>query len=104
MRGFSLVEMLLAMALLALLVGLGVASLRPQRDRAESQALAMEVAQELRLARDQALASGTPVAVVFPSNARSLPHAQSLCVLSGQNLPRVLRSPDYSDQYPRAVV
>ena len=59
--GFSLAEVLVVLALLAVLLGLAVPAVNSLRARHELQALAEEVWQSLMLARSQALAQQTRV-------------------------------------------
>lgn len=92
------------MALVGLLLGLTMVNLRPQSQRTRSQAMAYEVAQELRSARERALASGSPVAVVFPSSGGSQPHSQSYSILAGHDLPQTLKTVNFGTQYENTSV
>lgn len=102
-RGFSLVEFLLVMALLAILLGLGVMSGRRGNERTESRGMAQLLAEELKLARDRAVSTGVPVAVVFPSQNGGLPVTQSFYQLEGQQ-PRMQRVANLAVDFPDAYV
>ncbi|MGE0490981.1 MAG: prepilin-type N-terminal cleavage/methylation domain-containing protein [Vulcanimicrobiota bacterium] len=103
-RGFSLLELALAMLLVALTASFGLMSLRSSRATAQTRGLAEEVAEELRAARQQAISRQTPVAVAFPSNAGAAAHSQSLYLLEGPEAPRVVRSVQFQNHYPDACV
>lgn len=103
-RGFSLLEVLIAVALAALVVGLSLVNLRRPREGAESRSVAEAVAEELRLARLAAMARHIPVAVGFPSANASNPICQGLYVLEGDEKPRVTRSKLFAGDFPGAVI
>lgn len=63
--GFTLFELLIVMAVLALVIGFGVMGARPGSPGAATRAAAAEVASSLRMARAQAIASNKPVAVTI---------------------------------------
>lgn len=69
--GFTLLELLLVLAVLALLAGLVVAYLPAGATRTEVVASAREVASGLRRARGAAIAGNTPVAFVLDVKNRS---------------------------------
>ncbi|MEW6284265.1 MAG: GspH/FimT family pseudopilin, partial [Candidatus Eremiobacterota bacterium] len=99
-RGFSLVEMLLVLLLVALLATLGLVSGGGSRERGGTMAAAEALAGELRAARQRAISEQTPVAVCLPSENGSKPHTQALYVLAGESLPRVGRVVDLSREVP----
>lgn len=89
-RGFTLIEMIVVLAVLALVAGL-VLTRGPQRSAAlEMRAASAAVAQTLRLARSRAIAGNQPVPVQFDPRAaafrlgsdpvRSLPRGFALAV------------------------
>ena len=63
-RGFSLIELMVAVMLAAIMLSLGFTGLNKARTSGNSRGLATAVASELRLAREKAIAKGSPVAVV----------------------------------------
>jgi prepilin-type N-terminal cleavage/methylation domain-containing protein len=103
-RAFSLLEILVALAIASLVLGLGVLQLRGSKDSSSSRALATVVAEELRRARETAIASQTPVAVCLPSSGLTTPLAQKLYVASGLSMARVQRVLDFSGDFPQALL
>lgn len=103
-RAFSLLEILVALALASLMVGLGALQLRGTRDSSSSRALAMVVAEELRRARETAIASQSPVAVCLPTSSLRTPLAQKLYVASGLSMARVTRVVDFSGDFSQALL
>ncbi|MFN8610026.1 MAG: hypothetical protein U0931_20965 [Vulcanimicrobiota bacterium] len=104
MRGraaFSLLEMSLTIALLAVLVGLSLANLGGSRRQAEISTLANSLVEELRSARQLAIRSQQPVALAIPAGTGA---TQDLYLLSGQHQPRILRSWSYAREYPEARI
>lgn len=68
-RGFSLLELLTALGIVAILLGVLLANFRTGARRAEPGALANVVAAEIQAARNRAMADQTYVALEFPSSA-----------------------------------
>jgi len=99
-RGFSLLEILVAVSLLALLVGLAVSQQPAARRRATAEGLAQVVGQHLRNAQSLALLSGTPVALVFPSGGGSTPFSQGCYRISGRQGGRISQVVDFSKDFP----
>ncbi|MEW6284304.1 MAG: prepilin-type N-terminal cleavage/methylation domain-containing protein, partial [Candidatus Eremiobacterota bacterium] len=104
LRGFSLVELLVALSVLMVILGLSLAGLGRARASATSRGLAEVVAEELRLARRAAIARQVPVAVAFPSAGGTLGHSQSLYVLEGEAVPRLTRVVNLAGDFPGACV
>ena len=75
-RGFSLVELMLALAIVSSLVITGVLSLRGIHIKKQSKAAAEILAEGLRLANLKARAQGYPVGVGNPSARGSTPLAR----------------------------
>ncbi|MBS2036468.1 prepilin-type N-terminal cleavage/methylation domain-containing protein [bacterium] len=103
-RAFSLLEMMVGLAITSLILGLGLLQLRGARDSSSPRALAMVLAEELRRARETAIASQAPVAVCLPSNSLATPLAQKLYVASGLSMARVTRVLDLSGDFPQALL
>lgn len=91
-RGFSFAEVVVVIALLTIGLGITLATLNSPTGRNGSEALAKVFAEELRLARTQAMASGVPVGLAMPA-APTSEHAssQSYYILSGQVSPQITR-------------
>jgi general secretion pathway protein H len=64
--GFTLMEMLVVIAVMALILLLVTGYGPPRSHRLEAQAAAQQVAQGMRAARGMAIAQGRPVALVLP--------------------------------------
>ncbi len=103
-RGFSLIEVMIAVAIAALVVGLSLVNLRRPREGAESRSVAEAVAEELRLARLSAVARHIPVAVGFPSGGGASAVTAGLYVLEGDEKPRLTRSIRFDGDFPGAVI
>lgn len=102
--GFSLVELVLALALLAILLGLSTVSMRGREQSGTAQALAMEVAAELRAAQLKAKSLGAPVALVFPSQGGNRPHSRSAYILEGEGPPQHTRTRQFGSEYEKAYL
>lgn len=102
-RGFSLIELVVAVGIAALLLGLALLNTRSAGSGAQTRAVAEILADELRAARQRALATGTPVAVAVPSQGNTVPHSRSIYLLEGPSPPRLTRVVTFRD-YPDAVV
>lgn len=98
--GFSLVELMVVLSLGAMLLGVGLYSLRPGASKTSTLALATALADEFRAARQLAIARGFPVAVGLPTD-NGAGAADSIYRLEGWNVPRVTWSTGYSGDYPR---
>lgn len=103
-RGFSLLELILCLALLGILIVSLAYNLRKPAYKSQSQGAAEVVAQELRTAQQTAVTSRQPVAICFPSNAGSQPCAQSYYTLQGFEQPQVVRSRRFHGEFPQARV
>lgn len=102
-RGFSLLEVLVSLAILSLLVGLAVLG-AGQAPKASSRQLAEVVAAHLRSARALAISQNVPVAVSFPSNGGTTPLAQSCSVWQGEHQPRCLKVISLAGEFPQAQI
>lgn len=79
-KGFTLLELLIVLAILALLCTAVLPSLLPVLDKIRLQADARDLAQALRLTRQQAISTGKPAAVYI------YPYASLYRVQNGSNL------------------
>jgi type II secretory pathway pseudopilin PulG len=101
-KGFSLIEIVLAAAIMAIVGGFGLFSLSRGPENAQSRGMAQEIAEELKAARQQAVSQQIPVAICFPSQEGSNSSSQAFYQLEGIVLPRLTRSRDYSQTYPKS--
>lgn len=97
-QGFSLAEILLALAIGAILISLVSLNFRSQRGRSSSKALASILAQEFRGAQIKAQRDQRPVAVVFPSQGKTKPISQGFLLLDGYEAPKLRREVDLSSE------
>ena len=98
-RGFSLLELMIAIALGVLVMTMGFSGLNKARTSGGSRGLATAVAGEFRLAREKAISKGSPVAVVIRQGA-----TRSLFILEGETNPVVTRSVNYEGDYPNGAI
>lgn len=99
-RGLSLAELLVAMALLVTVLVLGLSGLRVDAKTGRSQGLANELKGLFSRARAQAVSTGTPVGLVFPTSGGSTPVVTECAILSGPDLGRVERRLSFEGNYP----
>lgn len=64
--GFTLLEMLVTIAVMALVLAMAANFMQPRSHRLETEIAARQVAQAMRAARGQAIASGAPVVFALP--------------------------------------
>ncbi|GAB0120251.1 pilus assembly FimT family protein [Acidisoma sp. 7E03] len=64
--GFTLLEMLVTVAVMGIVLAVLAGVTRPQSHRLELQAAAREVARAMRLARGAAMVGGAPVSLALP--------------------------------------
>lgn len=94
-RAFSLMELMVSLTIAAMVLGLGFTGLSKAKTAGNSRGLATAVAAEMRYAREKAIASGSPVAVVFPPGV-----GRSLFWLEGTTDPVVTRTSNFEGDYP----
>lgn len=98
-RGFSLVEVIFTLLLVAILLGLTGVTLRSGVDKEGSRGLAYTLASDLRAARTEALRSGKLVAVCFPSNGKTNSISRSAILRKGQQRGHISRLLSYGNEY-----
>lgn len=104
-RGFTLIEALTVCSVLGILAGILFAAVNTRSVAAAgTKGLALEVAQELRTARQLAVSQGVPHAVVFPSQGGTTAVSQSLSVWAGLPEPRFVRGTQYQGSFPSSCV
>jgi len=100
-RGFTLIEALTVCSVLGILAGILFAAVNTRSVSASSsKGLALEVAQELRTARQLAISQGVPHAVVFPSQGGTTAVSQSLALWAGLPQPKFVRGAQYQGSFP----
>jgi general secretion pathway protein H len=65
--GFTLLEMLVTIAVMGIVLAVLAGFMRPHSHRLEMEAAARDVARAMRTARGAAIAGGTPVGLVLPA-------------------------------------
>lgn len=105
-RGFTVLELVVSIALLTLVGFLFLLSPRPTGAKAGSSAMAHALAMEFRQARQQAITSQSPVAIVFPGTdaAGARPYCTSFYQLEGLTAPKVTRVVDYKGDFPGCAI
>ena len=103
-RGFTLVEALVTLLLLAVTLGVSVSYSRTSGHAASVRASAEQLAQVFRTARDRAMATGEPVAVVFPSENGSTPLSQGYYLLRGEERAQVAERHDLGRDNPHLSI
>lgn len=101
-RGFSLAEMLVSVAIIALVLSLSLVQLHGAKGGADSRALATFVAEQLRLARQSAVASQQPVGVLLPTQRGTRPTARALYLVSGLSMARITKVVGLTSDFPGA--
>ena len=96
--GFSLAEILLAITILSVLLGIVSLNMKSQRSRTSSKGVAKLLAQEFRQARAKAQKEGRPVALVFPSQNGTRPHSQNFYQLEGYDKPKIRRLGNFGSE------
>ena len=100
-RGFSFLELLVAISLATIILAMTLATRDSQKNRAGSEGLAQLLVAELRSARQQAMAQGSPVAICFPSHNASVPHAQSFYRLEGKAKGKMVAVSNLENDFPQ---
>lgn len=98
-RGFTVVEILVSMAIVGLVTLVGFGSLSRGRSQAGAQGLSMAFADVFRQARQEALARRRPVAVMLPSANGTKANVSAYYILEGEVLPQITRVRDYATEY-----
>jgi len=102
--GFTLLEMLIALTVAALLVNLGLLGIRQLEQTFASRTLARQIASTLRFGRSQAVAANREMRVEFLPNGESSGGQRPAFCLQGGNLPRNStvweNYPKYREEFP----
>ena len=100
--GLTLIEIIVTLSLMSLIFSLGFVYMRGGVASADSHSLALVVASQLRLARQSAMATQEPVAVIFPNNGGATPLCQSLYVATGLSMAHVTQVVNFRNNHPGA--
>jgi hypothetical protein len=95
--GFSFVEIFVSLTILSLLFFFGVLRHGSEKSRADSEMLARNMVSDLKAAKSQAMATGRPVAVCWPSGGN--PVCQSFYVMEGRSRGHAVRARDFSQDF-----
>lgn len=90
---------MVAVALAGIVLGMGMTGLGKAKNAGSSRGLATAVASEFKHAREKAVATGSPVAVIIPA-----PVGRSLFWLEGTTEPTVSRVVNFEGDYPRGAL
>lgn len=101
-RGYSLLEVCLALSLVAMMVAISAMSLRGAQVKKQSLAAAETVAEVFRWANLRARAQGFPVAVGVPTDIGKTPVARGYYTIEGEHMPRFRRGYDFGAELPDA--
>lgn len=98
-RGFTIVEMMVSLTLMALLLGVVAVNFHAPRGRADSKGAAVVLASALRQARQQAVSQGRTVAVAFASDNGTRAHSSGFYQLVGETRPQVATRTSFTTEY-----
>ncbi len=98
-RGFTIVEMMVSLTLMALLLGVVAVNFHAPRGRADSKGAAVVLASALRQARQQAVSQGRTVAVAFASENGARAHSAGFYQLVGETKPQVVTRTSFTSEY-----
>lgn len=101
-RAFSIIELIVSIALITLVAFVGFGTLGKSRGQAGAQGLSLAFADVFRQARQEALSRRRPVAVMLPSASGSMPNVSSYYILEGETLPQITRVRSYASEYRTA--
>ena len=98
-RGFTIVETMVSLTLMALLLGVVAVNFRAPRGRADSKGASVVLASALRQARQQALSQGRTVAVAFATDNGLRAHSSGFYQLVGETKPQVATRTSFTTEY-----
>ena len=102
-RGYSLLEILMALALLGILIAMTTVGLRSRTEQEGPRGLAFALASELRAARAEAQKTGQTVAVCFPSDEKKNSLSRSAVVRRGAQKGAVWRSLSFESEFAATI-
>lgn len=103
-RGFSLIEVTMAVALVVVLSSIAVLNFTRGRNKAGAQGLAYVLKEELGRVRQEAIARRRPTALVLPTDGGRYSATRSFYVLDGEAEPRIVRSRNFATEFAGAEI
>lgn len=103
-RAFTLLEILMTLAIASLVTVLALVNVTRGQDRAGAKGLASILEEELRRVRQEAIARRRPTAIVFPTNGGRASACRSYYVMEGEAEPRVVRSRNFLSEFNGADI
>ena len=101
-RGFSLLEVVVGLTIIALLVGMAAMGFNGGNEKLDSSSMAKVVHDQLVLARTRARAVGQPVGVAFPGTGTY--GAQAMYQVTGVRSMKIEKPRDFSSEFGRSYV
>lgn len=102
-RGMTLLELMFACAIVAVMLTMTAVSMRPTIEQEGSRGLAHTLAADLRAARAEALRSGRPVAVCFASDNKTNSLSRSGYIKQGDQRGNIWRGFNYETEYDATI-
>ena len=101
--GYTVIEMILAVALLGILLGMTTVGMRTTVSKEGPRGLAYALASEMRSARAEAQKSGRYVAVCFPSDGKTVPFSRSAVLRRGDQRGDVWRTLNFDSEFQATI-
>jgi type II secretory pathway pseudopilin PulG len=103
-KAFTALEVLLVVTLVFVVAVIGFPSVQEAKPRSSVRAVAMQLAEDLRLARQTAIAKNMPVGVLFPNENGTKAVTRGYCFMEGHTDPKVTKVVDYSRTNAEACI
>ncbi|MCD4783299.1 MAG: hypothetical protein K8T10_05630 [Candidatus Eremiobacteraeota bacterium] len=103
-KGVNYIEIILVISLLMILVAFGAPSLEKGKRQATTRAAAMTLVEDLRAARQRAMDTQTPIAVIIPSDGAKTAHANGYYIMEGFSNPKITKSVSWKERYPSSYI
>ena len=103
-RGVNLVEIILVIALFLLVISLGGPSLKSGKQHTNVKSAVMLLAEDLKSARQKAIDTQKPVALVIPSNNGTRAISCGYYIIEGYDEPIITKSVNWKDVYPSTYI
>lgn len=101
--GYTVIELILAVALLGILLGMTTVGMRTTVSKEGPRGLAYALASEMRSARAEAQKSGRYVAVCFPSDGKTVPFSRSAVLRRGDQRGDVWRTLNFDSEFQATI-
>lgn len=102
--GLTLLELMMALGIVVLLLGASIASMRGGLGSADSHSLALVAVEQFRLARQSAISTQVPVAVVLPTDNGRTPICQSVYFATGRSTAHVDKAVQFAKDHSQACL